>query len=95
MASAAKSIAALIVISGLVWLWNEAHKELVFLCGNFKPGAGEQSVNRQLATAQFLGFRKESTGSTERIVASSMIHLGIHACVIDLNHGIVKQARIE
>ncbi|ARA93422.1 hypothetical protein AWN76_009820 [Rhodothermaceae bacterium RA] len=76
--------------------WNEARKEVVFLCGNFGPGVAEASVRRQLDTGHFLRYRTEDGPAGRRIVADSPLTLGLYRCVVELEaDGTVRAARVE
>ena len=77
------AITALLVAAGLL-VWNEARKEVVFLCGNFVPGVAGSSVRDQLDTGHFLRYRQRVTDTGSRIVADSAYTLGLHSCVVDL-----------
>lgn len=73
------------VVAAGWFVWNEARKEVVFLCENFTPGVAGESVRRQLDTGQFLRYRQRVTDVGSRIVADSAYTLGLHACVIELD----------
>ena len=86
------------VIVALVagFYWNEARKEIVFLCGNFEKGVSEQSVTRQLDTGNFLRYHAKKTPSGKRIVVDSAYNLSMYKCIIDVDEdGKVKEARLE
>ena len=85
--------AALVGLLALAFVWNEARKEVVFLCGNFAPGVDQQSVVRQLDTGHFLRYRIEQVEDERRIVADSAWTLSIYQCVVELDdNGIVIEA---
>ena len=93
-----KIILPLILIAVLMaaFYWNEARKEIVFLCGNFERGATEQSVIRQLDTGSFLRYNAENFSSGKRIIVDSAYNLSMYKCIIDINvSGKVKEARVE
>jgi len=71
----------------LAWgvIWNEARKEIFYLCGNFAPGVTRESVIRQLETGNFLRFEMQRQADGQRIVADSAYNLGVYRCVIDLD----------
>lgn len=95
---AVNTILVLTVIAALVagFYWNEARKEIQFLCDNFEPGVSEQSVTRQLDTGNFLRYHTEKTPSGKRIIADSAYNLSMYKCIIDLNaSGKVEEARFE
>ena len=90
----ALAVALLLASGGL--LWNEARKEIVFLCGNFHPGVTEGSVVRQLDTGHFLRYRRESLLQGERIVADSVYNFGVYTCSIDFDtNRVVTEARVN
>ncbi|MDR8394430.1 hypothetical protein NC796_25010 [Aliifodinibius sp. S!AR15-10] len=88
-----------ILTVGLVvaaFYWNEACKEIVFLCGNFKKGVPEQSVHRQLDTGNLLRYRTEKLASGKRIIVDSAYNLSLYKCIIDIDEsGLVIESRIE
>jgi len=65
--------------------WNEARKEVIYLCGNFSEGVGLDSVRRQLDTGTFLRYAEHPTTAGKRIVVDSHLTRGIYRCVIDLD----------
>jgi hypothetical protein len=71
-----------IVIS---FIWNEARKEIVFLCSNFQIGITEQSVIKQLDTGNFLRYERETLSTTNRINADSAYNFGLYTCVVELD----------
>ena len=79
------SLAAVVVVAVGVFTWNEARKEIVFLCANFTPGVEGESVRRQLDTGDFLRYRQRVTDTGSRIVADSAFTVGLHSCVIELD----------
>ena len=86
------------VIAALVagFYWNEARKEIVFLCGNFDKGISEQSVTRQLDTGNFIRYHTQKTPSGKRIVVDSAYNLSMYKCIIDVDKdGKVEEARLE
>ena len=62
--------------------WNEARKEIVFLCGNFVKGVPKSSVLAQLDTGNFLQYRAEQLSDGSRIVADSKLNFSIYQCTI-------------
>lgn len=89
-------LGALLVVLTVVFTWNEARKEVVFLCGNFAPGVSEESVNRQLDTGHFLRQRKETGSGGALIIVDSAWNFGVYRCVIELaGDGFVERARVE
>lgn len=91
--SAGAALLVAVTISALIW--NEARKEIVFLCSNFGPGVTEQSVVRQLDTGVFLRYEKEALPTTHRIVVDSPYNLGLYRCVVELdqNHLVIAASR--
>jgi hypothetical protein len=86
------------VIAALVagFYWNEARKEIVFLCENFEKGISEQSVTRQLDTGNFIRYHTQKTPSGKRIVVDSAYNLSMYKCIIDVDKdGKVEEARLE
>ena len=92
------AFAGLLVVAGLaaVLVWNEARKEVVFLCGNFTAGVTRGSVEQQLGTGHFLRYRREPAVMGSRIVVDSAYTLGAHRCTIELDPGgVVRRAGVE
>lgn len=76
---------ALILLVLAIFYWNEARKEIVFLCGNFTQGISEQSVRRQLDTGNFLSYRNKNVPSGELIIVESAYNLWMTKCIIDFD----------
>ena len=76
------------------FIWNEARKEIVYLCANFTPGVSEQSVLSQLETGNFLHYERTSLTPTISITVDSVYNLGLTTCRIELdqNHRVVAAA---
>ena len=72
-----------IIIFGVVW--NEARKEIFYLCENFSPGVSRDSVIRQLDTGEFLRYEVQILPGGERIVIDSAYHFGVYRCAVDLD----------
>ena len=92
------TLAGVLVLAGLAaaLVWNEARKEVVFLCGNFTAGVTLDSVENQLATGHFLRYRREPAVMGSRVVVDSAFTLGAHRCIIELDSGgVVRRARVE
>ncbi len=87
------------VILGMVlygFAWNEARKELKFLCANFGVGVAQTSVIRQLDTGNWLDYQVTPYQQGVLIVAASDIHLSAYSCVVTLdNKGKVISALFE
>lgn len=78
------------------FFWNEARKEIVFLCRNFEKGVSEQSVTTQLDTGNLLRYRSEQTSSGKRIVVDSAYNLRMYKCIIEFDaNGKVTEAQLE
>lgn len=93
---AAGAVALLLTFGAAAFVWDEARKEVVFLCGNFAPGTTERSVIRQLDTASFL--RRERLVETESttLVVDSAWNLGRYRCVIEFDEdAVVMRAGVE
>ena len=65
--------------------WNEARKEVVFLCGNFAKGVSQSSVLRQLDTGDFLRYQIEKVSTGSRMKVDSMLNFGVYKCVIEFD----------
>ena len=89
------SLAALAAVV-VGFFWNEARKEIYFLCGNFKPGIAEADVRAQLETGHFLQHRTTETRLGSRIVVKSRYNLWMSACLIEIDEdGFVDSATFE
>ena len=79
-------VAVLLFISLIVavFFWSEARSEVVFLCGNFSAGVTEQSVLKQLGTANWLEVTQQHTDYGRRIVSDSAVSLRMYRCNIDI-----------
>jgi hypothetical protein len=96
IAVAVMTIVLVLIIGAAAFVWNEARKEIVFLCGNFGPGVSKQSVLRQLETGHFLRYRLQPGADGERIVADSRWNLGRYRCTVTLDdRDTVTGARVE
>ncbi len=77
-------------------VWNEARKEVVYLCGNFTAGVTAASVERQLETGQFLRYRREPSVMGSRLLVDSRWAPGAGRCTIELDRGgKVRRAGLE
>ena len=93
-----KIILPLAVIALLVagFYWNEARKEIQFLCGNFEKGVSEQSVIRQLETGHFLRYHSEKIPFGMRMIVDSAYNFSMYKCTIDFDaEGKVEEAHFE
>jgi hypothetical protein len=91
-------VIVLIVIVSFIagFYWNEARKEIVFLCGNFEKGGSEHSVIRQLDTGNLLRYHTEKSPMGKRIVVDSYYNLWMYQCIIEVDlNGNVKEARLD
>jgi len=92
-------IPALIVVALLfivtvvaVFLWNEARKEVIFLCGNFAAGDSRQSVVEQLDTANLAGYKVITMPGGSRLEFESDLNFEVDKCVIELDsEGLVER----
>jgi hypothetical protein len=78
----------LIIIS---FYWNEARKEVVYICPNFKIGNTKADVIRQLETLSVASYYVEATAMGERIIFTSEFGLirwnAINAeCLIEIDN---------
>lgn len=71
----------LLAVVVAVFVWDEARKEVVFLCGNFKPGMDEANVLGQLQTANLL--RIERRPSPRHIHVDSAYNFGMYRCLVE------------
>ena len=65
--------------------WNEARKEVVFLCGNFSSGVSRANVQRQLDTGNLLRYRAEEFPGGQRIIVDSGLNVGVYRCVVEFD----------
>lgn len=90
-------IILLSVISIMISLyWNEARKEVVYICPNFKIGNTKADVIRQLETLSVASYYIDTTAAGERIIFSSEFGLirwnAInYVCVIEID----KKQRVK
>jgi hypothetical protein len=70
---------------GAAFFWNEARKEVVFLCGNFTAGVSQGSVLEQLQTGSFLSYQIERHATGSRISAHSLFGIGGTQCVVEFD----------
>lgn len=77
------------------FVWNEARKEVVYLCGNFSAGVSQDSVLQQLGTGQFLRYQIDAWPEGSRIVVDSLYSSSLFRCEIDLDgNGRVLRAKV-
>lgn len=90
---------AIVAISSFVVsaiYWNEARKEVRYLCGNFTSGVSKNSVIRQLNTANLANYQLLEHSNGSQIIFSSKLNFRIYTCIISLNaSGIVTRASYE
>lgn len=72
-----------IIIFGV--FWNEARKEIFYLCENFAPGVDGDSVVRQLDTGEFLRYEAQILPEGQRLLIDSAYNFGIYRCIVDLD----------
>ncbi|MAD17523.1 MAG: hypothetical protein CL579_15865 [Alteromonadaceae bacterium] len=76
-------IAGGIFVAGFLWL--EAKKEMVYLCGTFAQGESINSVISQLETGEFLQYSVFHIEGATHIVATSDAPFFGYACVIEFD----------
>lgn len=82
------------VVAGVYW--NEARKEVVYLCGNFVKGVGQRSVLKQLDTGNLLQYQLETIPAGSRITVDSKLNFRRYQCVIEFDRqGKVVNAKIQ
>lgn len=77
------TVVTVIIIFGVIW--NEAHKEIFYLCENFAPGVNKDSVIRQLDTGEYLRYESQMLPEGQRIFIDSAYNFGIYQCIVDLD----------
>lgn len=87
LASAGVGLLFALIVIGFVW--NEARKEIIFLCSNFGAGTTEQSVITQLNTGSFLRYQKETHSGRNRIYVDSAFNFGRYKCVVELDQSLI------
>jgi hypothetical protein len=68
------------------WIFNEARKEVKFLCGNFGLGVTQDSVLSQLGTGDFLRYEMVGGPDGTAVIVDSLYTLNTYRCTILLNH---------
>ena len=92
----AVSILLFLIVGSIAFYWNEARKEVTYLCGNFKEGITQSSVLEQLDTANFSSYKIADTPTGKLIEFNSILNAGFFRCIIEINtEGNVKGAGIE
>ncbi|NGP76860.1 hypothetical protein G3570_09465 [Balneolaceae bacterium YR4-1] len=90
------SIMLIVTVTVAGFYWNEARKEIVFLCANFKKGVTEESVREQLDTGNFLKYLTEDIPGGKRIIAESPYNLYMNRCVIEFDSsGLVQSSTVN
>jgi hypothetical protein len=85
-----------LIIGTTAVYWNEARKEVTYLCGNFIEGITQSSVLEQLDTANLSSYRITDTPTGKRIEFASILNAGFYRCIIEISaEGNVKGASIE
>lgn len=70
----------------MAFYWNEARKEIHFLCQNFKPGVSKVSVIRQLDTANLIHVEhNELPNGESEINATAPFKLPVYKCRVVFN----------
>jgi len=78
-----------------VFVWIEARKEVVFLCGNFEAGVSQASVLEQLDTASFSQYEIFESPAGRTIEFNSVLNFAVYNCLIKINaEGLVDSAGI-
>jgi hypothetical protein len=76
--------------------WNEARKEVVYLCGNFVKDVSQSSVLKQLDTGNFLQYRLETVSTGSRITVDSRLNFRLYQCIVEFDpEGKVVSAQIH
>jgi hypothetical protein len=79
------SLVAIVIVSITAFYWNEARKEVVFLCGNFTVGVSQSSVLKQLQTGNYLRYQVERGATGSRISVDSVLGFGAPRCLINFD----------
>ncbi len=61
---------------------NEAHKEVYFLCGNYRAGDSLENVVKQLNTVNLSEYKVENIEQGKRITHSSKLNFHLVSCNI-------------
>ena len=76
--------------------WNEARKEVIYLCNSINKGVPQNSVLRQFETVNLSGFKTEKIPTGSVIILDSQLNFGYYKCVIKIDvSGKVEQTHIE
>lgn len=76
--------------------WNEARKEVIYLCNNFNKGVPQSSVIRQLETINLSRFQVEKKATGIEITLYSRLNFAYYKCIIKINaSGKVEQAQVD
>ena len=87
-------VCCLLIIYG--FYWNEARKEVFFLCGNFAPGVTKADVTRQLDTANLSNYAVANTDKGSSILFSSQVNFSFYQCNIEIDKkGLVNKVRFS
>jgi len=74
-----------LLLAVYAFFFNEARKEIYYLCGNFTPGVAYSSVVRQLDTITMSEYSIILDKQGKRIVHSSKLNMRLFACDIRFN----------
>lgn len=75
----------LLSASGILFSWNEARKEVFYLCENFEPGMTRSNVVRQLNTANYLNLVSTPKPFGEELLAGSFFGPLTRTCQIEFD----------
>lgn len=90
------SIFLVLVVAIAAFFWNEARKEVVYLCGNFKEGVSQASVLNQLDTAILSKYAVLESASGRSIEFNSLLNFRLYKCLVRINSdGFVVSAGVE
>ncbi|MBT8072855.1 MAG: hypothetical protein HKP21_04015 [Xanthomonadales bacterium] len=79
------TLVAIVIVVITAFYWNEARKEVVFLCGNFTGGVSQSSVLKQLQTGNYLRYQVKKGATGSRISVDSVLGFGAPRCLIDFD----------
>lgn len=79
------AIAAIVLLILLSFFWNEARKDIIYLCGNAYPGIAKQTIIRHLNTSSLLQYDDNNVEFGSRVTANSLLHFGMFECEIEFN----------
>lgn len=79
-------LVVLVALAGGGWVFNEARKEVKYLCGNFGAGVTQDSVLSQLGTGEFLRYEMIGGPDGTQVIVDSLYTLNTYRCIILVNH---------